>query len=950
MNNLKYLVILCVYLLGLSLTKAQTFNPPQMEDAGKVKPVVSYNHQCLSPMGAFLVNDLVSKKLSLKELMDKYPIMMIDEEAFVFAFVELSEDVNEDELKAFGVKKSQVEGCMLSVQIPLNKFIDFVQSDCCSYIDVGVKNTPTMDSARSQTNVNDAYNGIGLQSSYKGEGVVVGIIDIGFEYGHPNFYDSTGTTFRIKRVWEQETSGTPPSGFNYGRELSSQSAILAASCSEQTETHGTHVAGIAAGSGGNISPRKYRGMAPKSDIVLVATNSTTSGIYDGINYIYNYANSVNKPCVINMSWGSHYGPHDGTSSFDRACDSYTTLHPHGLILVGSAGNEGSDSLHLYKVFSYSDSLLYTILDFNGYSYGETTIDLWGSPNTVFSAGLGIVNMTTGNFEDGSYFYASSSNNYESITLTDSDNETLSATIVCYNADTYNNRPRISLVIDNTNQTSNNQRVCLAIKSTMTDTVHGWNNKGTFIDGGFSGSVTAGNTDCTVGELGGSGKSMISVGSYMSKQSWVDYNGLPWSMGGTEKGLSYFSSHGPTMDNRTKPDITAPGQEICSSINRYNTDYLTNYGGAFDVSQSTFNNHTEHYGIMQGTSMAAPATAGIIALWLEANHYLTINQVKTLLKNSAITDSLTGTIGTNGSNLWGWGKINALGGLNNTIIDTVTLTLTSNNTSWGSVTGAGSYPIGSNVTINAIPSTNYRFVSWSDGNTSATRNITLTTDSSLIATFAIKNFTVTALSNNEQYGTVSGSGVYDYLSQATLVATPKNNYYFVNWSDGDTSTTKTITVTSDTTLVATFAIKTFTVTATSNNDQYGTVSGSGVYEYLSNATLVATPFQNYEFIKWDNDITDNPYTLVVNGNKELVAIFAEKSSLNDVLTNDYKIINQKGYLGVIGNKAERLVIFNALGKVIVDEPITSGKLYLMPESGVYFVKIANRNAVKEVVIR
>ena len=61
-------------------------------------------------------------------------------------------------------------------------------------------------------------------------------------------------------------------------------------------------------------------------------------------------------------------------------------------------------------------------------------------------------------------------------------------------------------------------------------------------------------------------------------------------------------------------------------------------------------------------MASPMVTGVLALWLEAYPNLTPTQAKTLLKDNAWTDSFTGTIPANGSNTWGWGKVDAQYGL------------------------------------------------------------------------------------------------------------------------------------------------------------------------------------------------------------------------------------------------------------------------------------------------
>ena len=65
----------------------------------------------------------------------------------------------------------------------------------------------------------------------------------------------------------------------------------------------------------------------------------------------------------------------------------------------------------------------------------------------------------------------------------------------------------------------------------------------------------------------------------------------------------------------------------------------------------------------------------------------------------------------------------------------TVTVNSNNTAWGTVTGGGTYASGTNVTLRATPNSGYHFVSWNDGNTSATRTIVVTGNATYTATFA-----------------------------------------------------------------------------------------------------------------------------------------------------------------------------------------------------------------------
>ncbi len=136
----------------------------------------------------------------------------------------------------------------------------------------------------------------------------------------------------------------------------------------------------------------------------------------------------------------------------------------------------------------------------------------------------------------------------------------------------------------------------------------------------------------------------------------------------------------------------------------------------------------------------------------------------------------------------------------------TLTVESNNPAWGTVTGSGTYNEGSVVILTATANSGYRFVRWQDGNTNATRSVTVTADATYTATFeavSATQYTLTVLSNNPAWGSVAGGGTYDAGTVVTLIATPASGYQFAQWQDGNTSATRSVTVTADATYIATF---------------------------------------------------------------------------------------------------------------------------------------------------
>ena len=339
----KYLLLFaCVIATSAIFAQNQVLDNNESETT---KQGVEYSAKGMSASSAFLYLDL---KQGEKNLEEKYDFVKVNGEWNVTAFVVVAGEKIPLLINYGVILNDEKDVKFKSATIPVANFVAFVEDQVADFVDIGFKYDIKMDSARYYSNADIVQNGGGrcysLSKGYCGKDVVVGIIDVGFDYTHRNFYDTTETRYRVKRVWDQNASGTAPSGFNYGNELTTQSAILAALYSHNNQTHGCHVAGIAGGGGANDNnTRKYRGMAPESDLVFVSTNGNSSRLYDGIKYVFAYAASVGKPCVVNLSWGGHVGPHDGTDAVDQNCDGYILRnYPEGSLIVISAGNEGSD--------------------------------------------------------------------------------------------------------------------------------------------------------------------------------------------------------------------------------------------------------------------------------------------------------------------------------------------------------------------------------------------------------------------------------------------------------------------------------------------------------------------------------------------------------------------------------------------------------------------------------
>lgn len=221
-----------------------------------------------------------------------------------------------------------------------------------------------------------------------GEGVIVGIIDSGIDYSHLDFQNEDGTT-RILSIWDQTVdSGNPPEGFILGTEYSRtliNEALKIANKEERLKVvksvditgHGTHVAGIACGNG-RESNGLYRGVAPKSDIVVVKIGNSigesfprTTRIMEALEYVIKIAIRENKPIAINLSFGNNYGNHKGRDILEQYIDEIAVTWKNS-ICVGN-GNEGDARKHIGRNVLEDDSEVELLV---GNSQNYISMQLW----------------------------------------------------------------------------------------------------------------------------------------------------------------------------------------------------------------------------------------------------------------------------------------------------------------------------------------------------------------------------------------------------------------------------------------------------------------------------------------------------------------------------------------------------------------------------------------------
>ena len=533
-------------------------------------------------------------------------------------------------LNDYGVIVNNVFDSILTVEIPIDQLELLATSNHVKFIEAGTPVKLKMAKARVAANVDDVQAGTGLSAPFLGTDVVVGVIDGGFQYNHVNFY-RTGdqTDLRVKRVWKQSSN----------TKYTTQSTIEGAKYDDSTDDtgHATHVTGIAAG---GYTTNSYYGVATDADIVMVSMGYTTTDITNGISYVYDYATSVNKPAVVNMSLGMHVGPHDGTSTFDITCDA---LQGAGRLLVGAAGNEGESKLYIENNLTAEGSAInYIAFDEDYYSASSagSYVDIWGDNGQNYTIQIVFAN-TAGTVLYQSTAYSATSSSSQTVSQSTYASGTISIETAKSTLSS-NNKGNAYLLFKNFTIKSG-YKVGIKITATTDGTVRSWGED-------YAISWVNGSTNSTVGEIGGTGNKIISVGAYTTTARYS---------GSTVNRIASFSSKGPTADGRMKPDITAPGDAIVSSLPNTSAVVNSNYSDILSSATKTINSVKYYWGYMSGTSMATPFVTGVLATWLQANPQLTPSDVRTIFSETAITDTYTGTCP---NNTWGYGKIDAYAGL------------------------------------------------------------------------------------------------------------------------------------------------------------------------------------------------------------------------------------------------------------------------------------------------
>ena len=512
----------------------------------------------------------------------------------------------------------------------------------------------------------DGTKGTVGSQAYTGKGVIVAVIDGGFDFQHPAYQDSEGHT-RIKAFYspfdENGTAVTTADGRILPGSVYTTTEQIASLTTDFSQfDHGTHTSGIAVGT---LSPQGYGGMATEADIVLCTTYQETAPVMGGatiadlvaieqtilhtLDFLEEYARQhADQRMVVNISQGLNYGPHDGSSPIAQAIE---RLSQRGIVFVLSSGNEGKSAIFVNKTFESDADTLRTMLPSDalhtdGYTRQKSNV----------GARLLLTQMSYDENDDYRVHYTTLWSSplvtlgSDTCFVKSSDDEALAAGFngeVQLSVTEEGNRTHLSIIY--CGEYLDGCKFELALGSQA----------GTEMDifnAHFTSDDRPGYTDAEVAMTMGdwcTAPSCISVGNYMGNTTKRKYDGETKEDQSAALGdIAASSSSGVGLNGIQVPTVSAPGENIVSSSNRY---YFQMFQ---ETPAESMTWGSGYYNCMGGTSQAAPAVSGIIALWLQADPQLTPSQLKDIIKESCTTDSYTEASPLR----FGYGKIDARKGL------------------------------------------------------------------------------------------------------------------------------------------------------------------------------------------------------------------------------------------------------------------------------------------------
>ena len=554
------------------------------------------------------------------------------------------------------------------ISIPVEKVDALVASEGVKRVDATSKGELKTDVSLVETGVSLIDGTIpGLEEVYTGKGVTICLVDAGFDLQHPAFKDADGNS-RLRCVYlpgndnghkfivEDDEAGT----IEYpGSVFDTPELIATLTTDAENLTHGTHTAGIAAGT---RSPLGFGGMAPDADIVLVSIVGERDATEIAFQFVAHYAQQIDAPVVLSASLNSHEGPHNGTGTMPEMIDELS----HHVIPVLSVGNEGNKLLHIYKAFDEENSSLKAFLprpfpffDEQGNISRFIESALCGysrnvlGENDTLSVQIGMLNRSSDEivWQTAPLTITPSQEEVHIEVLSDDDEilgEYMHGGLVFIYGNVIDGKLELHTIVNGI--LDRRWPFFISLSSSSPIEMDLWETTAGFDAFDNMEGYTYGDSDISCGDWT-STPNVTSVGDYVANTTKRDYTGDVSDESGsyTLNNIVLYSSYGVSINGVAQPTVAAPGTNVVSSLSRY----TCNQEIAEWMQWQGY-----PYGAMSGTSMSCPTVSGIIALWLQADPTLTLDDIKEVLAATSRNDEFT----VDNPIRWGYGKIDAAAGI------------------------------------------------------------------------------------------------------------------------------------------------------------------------------------------------------------------------------------------------------------------------------------------------
>ena len=511
-----------------------------------------------------------------------------------------------------------------------------------------------------------------------GSGAIVGIADTGLDLSHPDFLDARGHT---RVAWLLDLSSAPRKVHadlegQFGSADASGNArgavwkaedIDAAIASGSTATlpldevgHGTLVTSCAAG-GGAAGKSLYRGIAPAATIVLARITGADAGgigndeLLRGVAFLFDRADALGMPIVVNLSIGTDFGPHDGTTAWEQTLASHVGPGHPGHALVAAAGNSGSiaeNPVHENVHVNPSATTRVRIVT-EGVSSPHGTMTQMGGVDVWVAMHAG-ANLRVGLDAPGETWIPP---------VSPGKSAGKSTGAAGYNAAVVNgSQPADSPVPPQSDGAvvawagswpAGAYFITLSGSGTADLYLQG---DGDAVNASFAHGVREGTI-----ALPATHPSIIGVGCTINKKAWHSIDQVPVGLavplldavggapdpdGGVRRPTDgepcWFSSAGPTVTGLQKPEIMAPGAAIVGALSQQaippGQSSIFTYphcppgdGGALDPKCEQID---ALHGVSAGTSFSAPLVAGAVAVLFQRNPKLTQDEILAALQGGA----------------------------------------------------------------------------------------------------------------------------------------------------------------------------------------------------------------------------------------------------------------------------------------------------------------------------